>query len=238
MCGAKSLKPGFCRLHHDAARSCKRPCPCRAGPASRGTGQYARTNTRSGWGIRDLPVGGIPPCPIPRYAHYVGFTYEDRKHQFWFIAACIPDCRPTEVARTPQQSCVHFLPRLNAIAGHRLLIYPSIARVDSLTMTRRSSPAAFVGHTQNGYAIRQLLTRWAPNVYPSLHDTGDSDPGHEQRSLSVLSRGSGVATRSIDRTITNTYTGTARASRIALLFWQAPQRPRTVFPCASIKDRC
>ncbi len=179
-----------------------------------GTGQYATNyNTAPVGASGDLPVGWDSSMSNSPYAHYVGFTYEDRKHQFWVYRGLHSGLPALEVgAYNLNNRAFSSLPAATAIAGQPFAYYIHVSRrVDSLTMSAPILPGGLsLELTQNGYAITGTPYAVGTNVYSIVtQDTGDNSVVTNSVSISVLSSGSGVAQGPLIVTSTNTYTGTA-----------------------------
>jgi hypothetical protein len=159
----------------------------------------------------DLPAGYANLATGSPLAYYGGFTFQDRKREFWVYRGLNSGLPPLQAgAYNAASSTFDPLPEATAVLNQPFAYYIQVSRrVDSLTMNAANLPSGLsLGLTTNGFAITGTPNATGSNVVSIVtQDTGDNSLVTNSFSINVVSSGTVVALGPPAITSTNQYSG-------------------------------
>ena len=154
------------------------PLPLLAPPVA-GTGQYATNyNTAPAATSGDLPVGWSSSLNKSPFAHYAGFTYEDRKHEFWVYRGLHNGLPPLQVgAYNPNHHDSRSAPgRHGGLESNVCLLPPCLAPGRFADHERREPPRRPLARTDH-----ERLCHHRHPEYCCIQRVFDCDSGYGRR---------------------------------------------------------
>ena len=188
------------------------PLPLMAPPVV-GSGQYAKDfDTEPSANSGDLPVGWNNSFANSQYAHYAGFTLEDRKHEFWVYRGLHAGLPPLEAgAYDPTNNSFGPLPAATAVVNQPFTYYIHVSRrSESLLVNASPLPSGLAVETSDGVAIKGHPQEAGSNVVAvTIQDAADNSTVTTTFSLDVVTNQSTaiVAQGPLVITSTNQYSG-------------------------------
>ena len=181
-------------------------------PPVEGTGPAAinYNNPPSGTSA-DLPaVWNIDTANGP-FGYYAGFTFQDRKHNFWVYRGLNGGLPALQVgAYDVTNKVFNALPNATAALNQPFAYYIHVSRrLDSVSMTISNQPAGLSLVSTNGFAITGIPTAVGTNIVSIV--TSDGDDGSivvNTFSIGVVSNSTVVALGPLAITSTNQYSRT------------------------------
>ena len=200
-----------------------------------GVGQYATNyNTAPPATGGDLPAGWTSSLTNSPFGHYAGFTYEDRKHDFWVYRGWHTGLPALQAGRyNATTGEFDALPDATALQNQPFAYHVHVSRqTASLTMT--NTPALpnglVIQSAAGGLAITGIPANPGSNSYSLvITDAGDGRRTTNTLSLNVVSSGEVVAQPPLAITSTNPYSAALVTYRDRPPFLAQPPVPTNSF---------
>ncbi|MEI6779506.1 MAG: hypothetical protein WCQ21_01180 [Verrucomicrobiota bacterium] len=181
-------------------------------PPVEGDGAYATNyNTAPPATSGDLPAGWNNSLASSVISNYAGFTYQDRKHEFWVYRGLNSGLPSLQVgAYNPTNNSFDPLPAATAVLNQPFNYLIHVSRpAGSLTMVASNLPSGLsLERLANGYAIIGIPQVGGSNAcLLATQDTGDNSVVTNRLSINVLTNGTVVALGPLAITSTNQYSG-------------------------------
>jgi hypothetical protein len=177
-------------------------------PPVAGSGQYAvNYNTEPPGTSGDLPVGWDNSFANSQFAHYAGFTFQDRKHNFWVYRG--PHAGLPVLAAghyNPTNDDFEPLPAATAVLNQPFNYFIHVSRrTESLLVSAANLPNGLIAETTNGVGIVGIPHVAGSNVVTvTIQDAADNTTVTNTFTLEVTTNDNAIVVAQGPLTITST----------------------------------